>query len=205
MKAPFKRLLAEFVTRAASGDHPPSLFREGDAAHLNRWLDDARANEIFRKLYGEQFHFDRAFTLVMTAIRLREIAESFDLLNKKVNALQRKGKSLAPKELRRAVKMLSNDEMSPEELVAIKVSIKQAEQPILDPVWRVRSDKNGSRKRTIFCRTLSDIIHHATGRWHDAEIAALCEIAFDYQDMTEEMVRSAREAGRREATRTKRS
>jgi hypothetical protein len=205
MRAPFKNLLAEFVRHAASGDHPPSLFREGDAAHLNRWLDDDRADEIFRKICGEQFHYNRAYALVMVAIRSRLVAESADLLNKETNAIQRRGKDLIPKELGRAAKMFLNDEMSPEDLAAIKASTKEAMQPILGPKLRVRSDKNGSRKRTIFCRTLADFIHHATGRWHDAEVAALCEIAFDCEDVTEEMARSAREAGRREATRNKRS
>ena len=43
--------------------------------------------------------------------------------------------------------------------------------------------KGGARKRTIFCGILSDIFHSNFDRWHDTEVAALCEIAFDCKDI----------------------
>ena len=43
----------------------------------------------------------------------------------------------------------------------------------------VRSDENGSRKRTIFCRKLSNALHRLTGQWHDAEVEQLCGITFN--------------------------
>ena len=61
---------------------------------------------------------------------------------------------------------------------------------VLDPLLSVRSDENGTRQRTLFCRMLSHVLHDTI--WHDAKVATLCEIAFDCNDITVEMVRSAR-------------
>jgi hypothetical protein len=53
--------------------------------------------------------------------------------------------------------------------------------------------KGGARKRTIFCRILSDIFHSVFDRWHDTEVAALCEIAFDCKDIiSTDAVKTAR-------------
>jgi len=71
----------------------------------------------------------------------------------------------------------------------------------LAPPLAVRSDEHGTRRRTIFCRLASMYVHAGTGRWHDEEVAALCEMAFGSKDITNDMVRSAREAGRRDVTR----
>ena len=67
----------------------------------------------------------------------------------------------------------------------------------LDPLFVVRSDRDGSRRRTIFCRILSNNFHIAFGRWHDAEVAALCNIAFDCDCVTVEAVKLARKGLRR--------
>lgn len=74
----------------------------------------------------------------------------------------------------------------------------------LAPPLAVRSDDRGTRQRTIFCRLASMYVHADTGYWHDGQVAALCEIALDCKDVTADMVRSAREAGRRDATRKRR-
>jgi len=56
-----------------------------------------------------------------------------------------------------------------------------------------RSDKGGSRARTLFIRDQSERIHHNTGQWLDAEVATLTEIVFDVHEIiTEESVRAAR-------------
>ena len=53
--------------------------------------------------------------------------------------------------------------------------------------------KGGARKRTIFCGILSDIFHSNFDRWHDTEVAALCEIAFDCKDIiSTDAVKTAR-------------
>ncbi len=67
---------------------------------------------------------------------------------------------------------------------------------ISDRLLSNRSDKDGSRRRTIFSRELSHHLRDLTGRWHDEEVGALCGIALG----GEVDVRSAR----RESTRKRR-
>jgi hypothetical protein len=53
--------------------------------------------------------------------------------------------------------------------------------------------KGEARKRTIFCRILSDIFHSNFDRWHDTEVAALCEFTFDCKDIiSTDAVKTAR-------------
>src|SRR5262249_61463817 len=51
-----------------------------------------------------------------------------------------------------------------------------------EPIFAGRSDKHGTRQRqcTIFCRLVSDLVRRGP-RWHDNEVAALCEIALKSQ------------------------
>ena len=207
MPPTFKDLLAEFVRQAPTGDdRAKKLFRDGDVAHLKRWSEDSRGPAIYDALRsGKGLHCKSAFAHIMTVLELRRFAELLDALNRDIGVRERRMKRLAPKERKRARKMLENSEMSPAEFATLMDQIKEFENPRefigLDPLLSARSSrKDGSRKRTLFCRTLSDVLHHATGRWHDAQVAALCEIALDCDDVTVEMVRSAR----REATRKRR-
>jgi hypothetical protein len=105
---------------------------------------------------------------------------------------------LAPAERKRASRMLAGGEMSAEEFAVILGDARAAIN--LDPERSVRSDEKGSRKRTLFCRMMSSLVHDSTGRWHDAEVQELCAIAFDCGDVSVDMVRSAR----RKSTRRKR-
>ena len=126
-------------------------------------------------------------------------------MNKEGAELWRQVKKLVPKERKRILGMLKKGEISPEEYATLNAVIDEASAELptkyMASDFSVRSDKEGTRKRTIFCRVLSDMLHDGTGRWHDAEVARLCEIAFGGGDVTSDMVRSAREAGRRDATR----
>jgi hypothetical protein len=206
MAPTFKDLLAEFVRQAPSDDERAKrLFRDGDMAHLKRWAADDRGPAIYEAIRGGKgFTVKSAFAHIMITVELRRFAERMDALNRDIGGLERWRKRLAPKERKRARKMLEKSEMSPAEYTALIDQIKEHECTRefigLDPLLSARSDRNGSRRRTLFCRTLSDVLHYATGKWHDAEVAALCEIAFGCRDVKIDMVRSAR----RESTRKRR-
>jgi hypothetical protein len=207
MPPPFKDLLAEFVRHAPAGDDlAKRLFRDGDEAHLKRWAADGRGPEIYEAIRGGKgFTVKSAFAHIMTTLQHRRLAEDMDALNRTIGGLERRRKRLVGKERKRARKMLEKSEMSPAEFAALAEQIKEHEHPRefigLDPLLSARSDRNGSRKRTLFCRALSDLLHHATGKWHDAEVAALCEIAFGCRDVKIDMVRSARRASTRKRRR----
>jgi len=120
------------------------------------------------------------------------MAEEADTLNKGISGGERHLKRLAPKARKRAIRKLEKNEIAPEQYAAINQRIEKAlrNAQVRDPLLSVRSDENGTRQRTLFCRMLSYFLHDTT--WHDAEVAALCEIVLDCGDVTVEMVRSAR-------------
>jgi hypothetical protein len=198
----FRALLTELVNNARSGDDR-KLFREGDLAHLERWLKRDDIEEIYNSIQPGQFNTKKACAHIMSALRSRWLSERLDRLNADIGQIERQSKRLSENERKRAAKMFSAGDMSADELEAIVRSIKQYENPRksinLDPLLSVRADRKGSRKKTIFCRIQSDFLHSGH-KWHDAEVATLCEIAFDCDDVTADMVRSAR----RESTRSRR-
>ena len=203
----FKQLLDETIKLAiANADLAKQLFRAGDVGHLQRWRDDGRADEIWEALHPGRFD-DREGCVVFihAVLSTRHLAEDADQLNKKISRL----KKLAPKARRRAVNRLTRGELSPQEFAELAAFFEKAETgratDFFEPIFAVRSDKHGTRQRqcTIFCRLVSDLVRRGT-RWHDNEVAALGEIALNRKDITAEMVRSYRDAGRRDVTRKSR-
>ena len=184
--------------RLAESPNPkmaPGYFEPGDADHLRRWLKDGRAAAIFAKLtkrikLTQRGMIDHVHAVLMA----RRIAEDTDKLNVTFAELKREGPRLAKKERRRALRRFADGHVSREVLddYLAWVDETSSRPSNLDPVFVVRSDRDGSRKRTIFCRILSKLIHINFGRWHDAEVAALCNIAFDCDGVTVETVKLAR-------------
>jgi hypothetical protein len=200
-----KQILTEMI---ANVDHPaaPKLLRDGDLAHVKRWLADGRGADIAAKIYSSHcaHNYNAMFHFIMTVVSLRRTAEEMDQLNRDLPLLDKQAGELAPAERKRNSKMLRNNEMSVREFVALDAMIEETEagcvDNVLSPILSVRADKNGSRKRTLFCRLLSNIVSKGS-RKHYAEIAVLCEIAFNRKDITSDVVRSACEAGRRDKRR----
>jgi hypothetical protein len=185
----FEKLLAELIKRATSPD---------DVAHLKRWLNHRGADKTWNKIAKGPFNSDDAFIFAMLVLDLRRAAEEADVLNKEIAALDRRKKHAAPKARVRAIRKLTNNEITPQQYAVLNQRLRSPK--FFDPLLSVHSDEEGTRRRTLFCRMLSDNPRHSTGQWHDAEVALLCEIALDCGDVTIEMVRSAR----RESTRKRR-
>jgi hypothetical protein len=61
------------------------------------------------------------------------------------------------------------------------------------PGWVPRSDKNGSRERTIFIGEISRVVRELSGSPLDAEVATLAEVIFD-EVITAEAVRAIRKS-----------
>jgi hypothetical protein len=175
----------------------PGYFMPGDADHIKRWLSDPRrAAAIFAKLTKQEKLTQRGMIdHIHAVLGARRLAEDFDKLNVTFAELERDTPRLSKKERRHALRQFADGKVSQEALDAYLAFIDEVEAgPVsnLDPLFTVRSDRAGSRKQTIFCRILSKLIHINFGCWHDAEVAALCEIAFDCGDVTIDMVRAAR-------------
>ena len=170
----FKRTLSKVAKDAAAEEWP---FRKGDSAHLNRWLEDWRANQIWKKLHPGAFDSPKAYFFIIQVLTFRHLAEQLDQANERVSEAKRARRKAARRRAR--------------------VTLDSIETP--EPFLSVR--ERSTRSRTLFCRLASLFIHVDTGRWHDAQVAALCETALNSKNITIEMVRHAREAGRRDATR----
>jgi hypothetical protein len=204
----FERVLDEAIKLATGNeDLAKRLYRAGDVEHLQRWRDDGRAAEIWEALHPNRLDPRGMSRFILTVLELRGMTRALDQLNKKISKLKRSLKKLAPKERRRAIRLLASGELSPQEFAVLEASFKEAETgratDFLEPIFAVRSDEHGTRQCTIFCRLVSDLVRQ-TGRWHDKEVAGLAEIALNRKDITTEMVRHYREAGRRDATRKRR-
>jgi hypothetical protein len=198
----FKQALDEAIKFAlANDDLAKELYRAGDVGHLQRWRDDGRADEIWEALrWGTLDARTRCVLFIYAILGMRHLAEEADQLNKAIPRLKR----LAPKERRRAVNRLKKGELSPQEFTEVTAFFEKAETgratDFFEPIFAVRSDERGTRQCTIFCRLVSDLVRRGP-HWHDQEVAWLAEIALNRKDITIDMVRSYREAGRREATR----
>jgi hypothetical protein len=197
---PFKQFLLEL----AAADNSDHWFSETDIAHLKRWRDDVKADKIYKKIFDGKFDSAYALVLITVTLQSRHLAERGDNIQAKWAALARKARKRAPQARKIARKELENSEITPDTFKSYMLHINRlasmAKFLDLDRVLTVRSDKKGSRRRTLFCRLLSNKIHSISGQWHDTEVAELCEIAFDCGDVTDEMVRAAR----RDFTRKKR-
>jgi hypothetical protein len=190
-KSGFRRGDIEYLKRWLNADSFEVLnhlveWKRGDVEHLKRWLNDRRAATIFDKLAkGREVTREQIIELIRTVLVARQMAETVDFLNAKHAALG--GPRLANKERRNQMRRFADGKISQEALDARLAFIKELESgiPYLDPPFVIRSDRDGTRKRTIFCRIVSRYFRKAVlGRWHDNEVAALCEIALDCGEVT---------------------
>jgi hypothetical protein len=188
----FEQVLSKVAADAAGEEWP---FREGDSAHLKRWLEDWRAAAIWGELYQGAFDRIQAHQFIILILTLRQLAEHLDRANQQVSDAKRGRKKASAADVIKLIREMS----------AQGVVITDVRDGALDSVENLEpflaNRERGTRRRTLFCRLASNYILAATGRWHDEEVAALCEIALNCKDITADMVRHAREAGRRDASR----
>jgi hypothetical protein len=190
----------ELVLSKAAADAESDKRHNGDAAHLARWLHDGRADEIWQKFYPGAFDANKAYSFIIVMLSFRQLAEHFDRANQQVSAAKKARKKATAADMIKLIR-----EMSAQGVLITDVRDGALDSvETLEPILAVRSDERGARRQTIFCR-LASMYVHAPPRWHDEQVAALCEIALNCKDVTADMVRSAREAGRRDARRKKRA
>jgi hypothetical protein len=179
---PFEQSLLRYLQTNTALD-------QDDRALLLRWIEDGRANEVWDTIraYYEQ-HKDATvldaeisfITLILSAkkiaVVMNEIIREKDLAGWRSRFI--KAIKIAPDEL----------------LLPFLEFVIERYRPLLElaPSMRVRSDKNGSRARTLFIRTISAGVRKLTGRWLDKEIAVITEIAFGIEDIDVDTVRKAR-------------
>lgn len=171
----FKRTLSKIAKEAADDKWP---FRKGDSAHLNAGLRIGAQSRFGKNCIPVPSIIQKAYFFIIQVLTFRHLAERLDQANERVSEAKRARRKAARRRVRDS-------------------TLDSIETP--EPFLSVR--ERSTRSRTLFCRLASLFIHDDTGRWHDAQVAALCETALNSKDITIEMVRHAREAGRHDATR----
>jgi hypothetical protein len=192
MESPFQIMLAQLA--AADDDFAKRAFRRCEAAHLKRWAKDSRAGEIYDKVFDGKFDYTAAFHFIDATLTLRRLAEFEAFTSEAFALIDRAQKRRLPKDIREGHKALADGQITPEEFATYReemTRIVTRRKPKRKHPWLETREKP-TRKKVIFCRALSLGLHRATGRWHDAEVAALCEIAFGLRDVSTDVVRACR-------------
>ena len=130
--------------------------------------------------------------LVNFALYARHGAEQVNQDLRKAADLDRQAKRLQPTIWRRLVQL-------PRELAAKEME-RLRPSKITPPI---RSDKDGSRARTLFCMDFSNLVHDLTGCRMDEEVARIASAVFK-EDIEPEQVRQARRSRTRAGRQSKR-
>jgi hypothetical protein len=203
VKSPFQIMLAQAAKLAAADDaltnalrcgDATHLIQRGDAAHLKRWAKDTRAAEIYDKIFDGKFYYPPAFLFMSAVLGIRHLAEFEAFTSEAFALIDRAQKRRLPKDIREGHKALADEQITPEEFATYREEMTRivtgGKYKRKYPWLEIR--EKPTRKKMIFCRALSLGLHRAKGRWHDAEVAALCEIAFGLRDVSTDVVRASR-------------
>jgi hypothetical protein len=179
----FEQSLLQYLETNAALD-------QNDRALLLRWVDDGRANEVWETIraYSEQHKGamapDASISLVQIILSVKKMAVLEDEIIREKDI-----------ERWRSWLVKTTKTVPIELLFPFLELVVERHRPIHTFVTsprRVRSDKKGSRARTLFIRTVSAAVRDLTGRWLDKQVAVIAQIAFDVEDIDIETVRSAR-------------
>jgi hypothetical protein len=180
-----------------------------DIRHLRRWAGDDRCEEIWWRLgkplsappKGELWYLITG-ALIDVVLSLRKAAEA-----QHARAADYRKRNQAETELGNAIMhRLKKIAKAATRGKSINAAIwegrarlfQQAADLCLgqtkraaDPAQQA-TDRDGSLRRNWFSARLSEHLYLLTGRWFDAEVAVLVEIAFPGKDVTVDAVRKAR-------------
>ncbi len=162
---------------------------QGDRALLLRWAEDGRANEVWDTILAYCFKHNGGTILASSFI-------GFVLSAKKMAVLE--DEIISEKDVARwrrwflgKIKTLPDDMLFPFlELVIARHG--PAFRSFVSSPRDVRSDRSGSRPKTLFIRAISSFVRDFTGKRLDKEVAVITEIAFDIESVDADTVRKAR-------------
>lgn len=202
MSKSFKRALVAYSNTPHPADKasgPPRL-SAADQAHLKRWADDERADEVWNTIRSAaQKHgrmiLDRFF--IQEVLGAREIATSINH--------RRKYRERFRKHAARMVEIAKYlRERLPNGFLLIPTGeelaerLDQAARSYRDYVTVDRNEARGmnwsreSKPMHVFMKWVSKDLKGMTGQWLDYEVAVLTEIAFDAGEIDAERVSWAR-------------
>jgi hypothetical protein len=161
--------------------------------HLDRWLDDPIAEGVWRKI-SKLAHNLEAEELIRQVIRARSRAAGFKpTLNQYAGI-----REWTLHSHRQQIKAALASKLPLHEIAKV-LEIAAAEFLTIDEFYSSRlegavrrKDQNSSLMRHAFYLQVGSFLHQQCGRWMDAEVATLADIAFHGTENTIVQIRAAR-------------
>ncbi len=203
----FKRALAVYATTShpADGTSSPPRLSAADRAHLKRWADDERADEVWNTIKGAAKKRGRVIPerfFIQEVLGAREIATSINHRRKYRERYRKHAARMA--EIAKVLR-----ERLPNGLLLIPTGeelakrLDEAARAYRDYVAVARYEDRGlkwtrqSKPPHIFMRLLSNDLKGVTANWLDDEVSVLAEIAFDEPEIDTDQVIWVRRGGKR--------
>ena len=185
---------------------------EDERTILQRWLGDCRANEVWgifaraEKNKGSGPSMDDAISFIGVILTAKSASERESELIPRLTELQAgREKALANLRKKIAEKIMGLPENELVPFLGWALNKLLGLDPMVMSQPTVRSDKSGSRARTLFMQHVSACVHDdLTGEILDEQVGIITEIVFDTPDIiSADAVRNARRQKDRNARRQK--
>ena len=213
MAKSFKVALAAYPSTPHPTDGSMPRLSPADVAHLKRWADDERADEVWNTINSAATERDMllpARLFIQELLGARDIAESInhrrkhrDQYRKYAAQMERDAKTLRQR-LPKGLTLIPNgDELAQR--------LDDAARTYRDYVAVARNEARGmkwtrqSKPIHVFMSLLSNDLKGITGKWLDYEVAVLTEIAFDKPEIDAENVIWVRRPAKRNTKASKRT
>lgn len=194
----FKRALDAYATTTHPADRTrsPPRHSAADRAHLKRWANDERADEVWNTIKGAAEKRGRVIPdrfFIQEVLGAREIATSINHRRKYRERYRRHAARMAE------IATVLRDRL-PNGLLLIPTGeelakrLDEAARAYRDYVAVARNEDRGlkwtrqSKTTHVFMRLLSDDLKEITGKWVDHEVSVLTEIAFDELEIDADQV-----------------
>ena len=208
MTKSFKEALAAYATTShpAGGASDPPRLSAADRAHLKRWAEDERADEIWKTIKDAATKRGRVFPerfFIQEVLGAREIATSINHRRKYRERYREHAARMA--EIAKVLR-----ERLPNGLLLIPTGeelakkLDEAARAYSDYVAVARNEDRGlrwtrqSKPIHVFMNLLSKDLKGITGNRLDYEVAILTEIAFDELEIDTDQVLWARRGVKRD-------
>ena len=205
MSESFKAALAAYPTTPHPADEASPRLSKADVAHLERWVSDERADEVWNTIHRAAQEHGTPLPVrffIQETLGVRELAES--MKHRRTN--RRRYRERADQMVRIANflrKPLPNGVLLIPTGVELARGLDEAAEKCREYV-AVSRDRSGvlrwtrkSKPRHVFISKLSNDLYGLTGRWLDHAVAVLTEIALDEPEIDDDQVIWVRRGVRR--------
>ena len=200
MTRSFKAVLAAYPSFPHPVDGSLPRLSQADVAHLNRWVNDERVDEIWNVIESAALKRGRVIPdrfFIQEVLGARDIATSIN--HRRKNRKRYRKHAAQMTEIAKVLReRLPNGLLLIPTGEAIAEMLDEAARAYGDHVAVTRSEDRGlnwtrqSEPTHVFMNLLSNDLKGITGKWLDYEVSALTEIAFDKLEIDADKVIWAR-------------